>query len=146
MQRLSHKVRDHLFRRAPFHSNFSFRNSIPERAFERIAEEWRRLGYPFEHLVPSLATSIGSSADRPAALAELMGIVVNGGIRRPTHRISDLHFAQGTPWETALRPTPVVGERVMARDFDRQVAELQVRAAILNRFTQLGTPVTVRVG
>jgi hypothetical protein len=34
----------------------------------------------------------------------------------------------------------------MARDFDRQVAELQVRAAILNRFTQLGTPVTVRVG
>ena len=31
-------------------------------AFERIAEEWRRLGYPFEHLVPSLATSIGSSA------------------------------------------------------------------------------------
>ena len=33
-----------------------------------------------------------------------------------------------------------------ARDFERQVAELQVRAAILNRFTQLGTPTTVRVG
>ncbi|MBB5020411.1 hypothetical protein HNQ59_003730 [Chitinivorax tropicus] len=31
----------------------------------------------------------------------------------------------------------------MARDFDRQVAELQVRAALFNRFTQLGTPVTV---
>ena|SRR5471032_1470373 len=31
----------------------------------------------------------------------------------------------------------------MARDFDRQVAELQVRAAILNRFTRLGTPTTV---
>jgi hypothetical protein len=30
-----------------------------------------------------------------------------------------------------------------ARDFDRQVAELQVRAAILNRFTRLGTPTTV---
>ena len=40
----------------------------------------------------------------------------------------------------------MMGERVMARDFDRQVAELQVRAAILNRFTQLGTPETVRVG
>mgnify|MGYP002662067459 FL=1 len=37
-------------------------------------------------------------------------------------------------------------ERVMARGFERQVAELQVRAAILNRFTQLGTPTTVRVG
>jgi hypothetical protein len=31
----------------------------------------------------------------------------------------------------------------MARDFDRQVAELQVRAAILNRFTRLGTPTTM---
>ena len=38
------------------------------------------------------------------------------------------------------------GGRVMARDFDHQVAELQVRVAILNRFTQLGTPETVRVG
>jgi membrane peptidoglycan carboxypeptidase len=83
-------------------------------AFLDIHRRWARLGYPFGHLVPSLATALGSSGDRPAALAELMGIVVNGGIRRPTHRISDLHFAQGTPWETALRPTPVVGERVMA--------------------------------
>ncbi len=31
----------------------------------------------------------------------------------------------------------------MVRDFNRQVAELQVRAAILNRFTRLGTPMTV---
>jgi hypothetical protein len=34
----------------------------------------------------------------------------------------------------------------MARDFDRQVAELQLRAEILNRFTALGTPQTQRVG
>ena len=39
----------------------------------------------------------------------------------------------------------MLGERVMARAFDRQVAELQVRAALLNRFTHLGTPVMVRV-
>lgn len=32
---------------------------------------------------------------------------------------------------------------VLARDFERQVAELQVRAAILNRFTSLGSPTTV---
>jgi hypothetical protein len=48
--------------------------------------------------------------------------------------------------ETKMRCFKLLGERVMARDFDRQVAELQVRAAILNRFTQLGTPTTVRVG
>ncbi len=33
----------------------------------------------------------------------------------------------------------------MAGDFDRQVAELQVRAAILNHFTRLGTPETVHI-
>jgi hypothetical protein len=30
----------------------------------------------------------------------------------------------------------------MARDFDRQVAELLVRAAVLNGYTALGIPVT----
>ena len=39
-----------------------------------------------------------------------------------------------------MRCFKLLGERVMARDFDRQVAELQIRAAILNRFTALGTP------
>jgi len=48
--------------------------------------------------------------------------------------------------ETKMGCFKRLGERVMARDFARQVAELQVRAAILNRFTALGTPVTVRVG
>jgi Transposase DDE domain len=38
----------------------------------------------------------------------------------------------------------LLGERVMARDFERQVAELQIRAAILNRFTAHGTPLTQR--
>ena len=39
-----------------------------------------------------------------------------------------------------MRCFKLLGEQVMARDFDRQVAELQVRDAILNRFTGLGTP------
>jgi len=43
--------------------------------------------------------------------------------------------------ETKMRCFKLPGERVMARDFDRQVAELQV----LNRFTRLGTPTTVAV-
>jgi hypothetical protein len=47
--------------------------------------------------------------------------------------------------ETKMRCFKLLGERVMARDFDRQVAELQVRAAILNHFTRLGTPTTVAV-
>ena len=38
-----------------------------------------------------------------------------------------------------------LGERLMARTFDRQTAALHVRAALLNRFTRLGTPETQRV-
>jgi hypothetical protein len=39
----------------------------------------------------------------------------------------------------------LLGERVMAREFDRQVAELQIRAVILNRFVALGNPETQRI-
>ena len=47
--------------------------------------------------------------------------------------------------EIQMRCFKLLGERVMAREFDRQIAELQVRAAVLNRFTRLGTPITVSV-
>jgi len=33
-----------------------------------------------------------------------------------------------------------------ARDFDRQVAEFQIRVAVLNGFTALGIPLTDAVG
>ncbi len=36
----------------------------------------------------------------------------------------------------------LLGQTLMARDFDRQTAELQFRIAIVNRFTALGIPVT----
>ncbi len=38
----------------------------------------------------------------------------------------------------------LLGEYAMARDLDRQVPKLQIRAALLNRFAQLGLPHTVR--
>lgn len=38
-----------------------------------------------------------------------------------------------------------LGHSLMAKAFDRQVAEVQIRAAIFNRFTALGTPTTARV-
>ena len=38
-----------------------------------------------------------------------------------------------------------LGERVVARTFERQVVELHIRVALLNRFTQLGRPQTVPV-
>jgi membrane peptidoglycan carboxypeptidase len=83
-------------------------------AFLDIHRRWARLGYPFGHLVPSLATALGSSGDRPAALAELMGIIENDGIRQPTLRIDSLNFATGTPYETRFASGGEQGERVMA--------------------------------
>ena len=38
------------------------------------------------------------------------------------------------------------GQRLKARDFDRQVAEIQVRIAVLNGDTVLGIPITEAVG
>ena len=83
-------------------------------AFDRIHDEWRRLGYPFERLTPSYATAIGSSGDRPAALAELVGVLLNDGVRRPSSRIEELRFAAGTPYEVVLRPRGGDAERVLA--------------------------------
>jgi hypothetical protein len=40
----------------------------------------------------------------------------------------------------------LLGQRLMARNFDRQVAEFQVRVAVLNGFTALGIAVTEVVG
>ncbi|MGV8333852.1 hypothetical protein ACV339_31220, partial [Pseudomonas aeruginosa] len=39
-------------------------------AFLDLHQQWKKLGYPFDPLVPSYATALGSSGDRPAALAE----------------------------------------------------------------------------
>ena len=38
------------------------------------------------------------------------------------------------------------GQRLMVRDFDRQVAEIQARVVVLNGFTALGIPVTTAAG
>lgn len=96
-------------------------------AFVEIHRGWQRLGYPFASLVPSYATAIGSSGDRPAALAELMGILLNGGLRYGTVYIEDLQFAQGTPFETRLQRKATPPEQVLAPE----VADTARRALAL---------------
>ncbi len=103
-------------------------------AFEHVHESWRRVGYPFDRLVPSYATAIGSSGDRPAALAELMGIIVADGVRQPTVQIEGLHFAAATPYETQLaRAVPAEAERVLAPEV------AQVLKAALVQVVEQGT-------
>ena len=58
-------------------------------------------------------------------------------------RWSGYHRRSGV--ETKMHCVKLLGQRLMARDFDRQVAELQVRIAVLNGYTALGIPVTEAV-
>ncbi len=85
-------------------------------AFLEIHRNWKRVGYPFDSLIPSLATAIGSSADHPAALAELMGIILNDGVRMPTVLVERIRFAADTPFETVLERTPFKGEKIFSRE------------------------------
>ncbi len=64
--------------------------------------------------MPSLATALGASGDRPSALAELVGIILNDGVRLPTRRIDTLHFAADTPYETRFVADASRARRVMA--------------------------------
>src|SRR5262249_55175395 len=83
---------------------------IEEDAFNRMTPYWRRLGFPFATLTPSLATAIGNSSDRPSALAELMGIIANDGVRLPTHRFEEFRFGAGTPYHTVFRANEAKGQ------------------------------------
>lgn len=93
--------------------NIRIKQMLEEDAFKLIHQRWARLGYPFPSLVPSYATALGSSADRPDALATLVGIIQNDGVLRPSARIRALHFAAGTPYETRFERRPEPAVRVM---------------------------------
>jgi cell division protein FtsI/penicillin-binding protein 2 len=117
-----------------------------EDAFHVIHQRWRKLGYPFDSLVSSYATAIGSSADRPAALAELMGIIVNDGVRMPTVKIAALHFAPGTPFETRMVPTASRPERVLAPQIAATVRNALLSVVERGTARRLGTSLTVADG
>lgn len=96
-------------------------------AFQEIHKRWRRIGYPFGSLVPSYATAIGSSADRPAALAELMGVIANDGVKLPPITLTRLEFAEGTPYHSILKRKRPESVRI----FPVEVAQV-VKQALLN--------------
>jgi membrane peptidoglycan carboxypeptidase len=96
------------------------RTLIEEAAFREIHKAWKRQGYPFDSLVPSYATTIGVSGDTPAALADLMGMIVNNGVRNPNIKIERLHFGANTPTETVMARETAPGQQVI----DPEIAAL----------------------
>ena len=126
------------------------RTRIERDAFTRMVPSWRRLGFPFETLVPSYATAIGSSADRPTALADLMGIIVNDGLFRPVRVLERLRFASETPYYTALEASPDSSQRVMTAEAARvlrgvlaQVVEEGTARRIRGAFAENGDTLVV---
>lgn len=127
------------------------RSLLEVEAFLEIHKVWKRLGYPFDSLVPSYATAIGSSADRPSSLTELVGIILNGGIKYPVVRINELQFASGTPYETLLKRKESDGQRVLppeictvVRNALVDVAERGTAQQIRGAFIKSdGTPIPV---
>ncbi|MFA5082732.1 MAG: transglycosylase domain-containing protein [Hydrogenophilaceae bacterium] len=95
-------------------------------AFQEIHQRWRRLGYPFASLVPSYASAIGSSADRPAALAELIGIVLNDGVKLSPVTLKRLDFAAGTPYHTVFASRAPASERVIPAEVARVVRQAMI--------------------
>jgi membrane peptidoglycan carboxypeptidase len=96
--------------------NVRIRELIEQDAFDRLLQDWKQQGYPFARLVPSLATVIGSSGDRPDALAALMGIILNGGVKQPTTDLERVRFAASTPYETEMTYRPDASTRVMSAE------------------------------
>jgi membrane peptidoglycan carboxypeptidase len=123
------------------------RRRIEEDAFDRMLPYWQRLGFPFKRLVPSLSTAIGSSSDRPIALAELMGIILNDGVRQPMVKITRLKFAAGTPYETQFQRQPLRPEQVMhplvARALNKTLASV-VEGGTASRLRNAFAPVDGR--
>ena len=111
---------------------------LEKEAFAKIQVAWKRLGYPFEKMTPSYASSIGASGDRPAALAELVGILMNNGLRLPIVRFDTLQFAAGTPYETLMQMPETEGQQVMLPE-----VAAAARDALVN-VVERGTAVRVR--
>jgi membrane peptidoglycan carboxypeptidase len=126
-----------LFKSRNLHKqNKRIRMLLEEDAFDRVLQDWRRQGYPFGHLVPSYGSAIGSSGDRPDALAELMGIVLNDGVRLPNVDLQRLHFAAGTPYETELTLTPEP-QRVLTPEVARTVRQALIGVVMDGTATRL---------
>ncbi|MCX8012417.1 MAG: penicillin-binding transpeptidase domain-containing protein, partial [Desulfobacterota bacterium] len=131
--------------------NLRIKALLEKKAFTEIHRNWKSLGYPFGSLVPSLATTIGSSSDRPISLAELIGIIINKGIYKPTFSLPRLHFAIGTPYETQFSQITPPGKRVMSPEVARvlkealvQVVEQGTAQRIKNTFIRLdNTPMEI---
>jgi len=80
----------------------------------------------------------GQQIPRTGAMATMERISPQEPRRNQPSRDHALHNPAGQ-WMHCVK---LLGQSLMARDFDRQVAEIHIRAAVLNGYNTLGIPVT----
>ena len=110
-------------------------------ANERVSWMGVSSGFVAQSRLPRLVASWHDGTPRvprraarpPTAYNAALNLRVSGA-RLPPQKLG---------WTTQMHGFKRLGARVMARTFERQVAELHGRVALLNRFTQLGRPTTV---
>jgi hypothetical protein len=107
-------------------------------AFNKILSYWKKVGYPFNHIVPSLATSIGSSGDRPTSLSRLIGMIINDGKLCPERRFTSIKLGKDTPYYTHLVPSKGKCTQVINKD----VADIVFEA--INQVVKRGTAIRIR--
>ncbi len=111
---------------------------LEQAAFLEIHKRWQAVGYPFPSLVATYATALGSSGDKPAALADLVSLIQNDGVRLEPLRVLGMRFGAGTPYETALESVAPVPVRVLSTEVARTT-----RAA-LRSVVEEGTAIRVK--
>lgn len=90
---------------------------------------------------------IGDAPIRPELLAQFPVDLDMASITAPSHGLpANRCRATDALCEPKIRVAKLLCQNLMARDFDRHAAEFQVRVAVLNGFTALGSPVTKVVG
>lgn len=105
--RASKEIRQHAYSWLFTTSNTQAQDSriktlVEQESFKHVLAQWQKLGYPFTYMVPSLASALGSSGDRPIALADLVGIIMNDGVKLPLVRLEEVHLASETPFDVSL--------------------------------------------
>nr|WKF62012.1 hypothetical protein HUO10_006544 [Paraburkholderia busanensis] len=100
------------------------------RAYDAIGKSWQALGYPFANLTPSYAAAIGASGDRPAALAQLIGVIAADGNKLPTESLTRIDFAKDTPYETHFQRAAVAPQQQVSPEI-ASVVRVLLRDVVL---------------
>ncbi|MFV0411550.1 MAG: transposase, partial [Paracoccus sp. (in: a-proteobacteria)] len=96
-------------------------------------------------IIPPRKNARPSKPDSPGAVARNEALRASERFGRTTwRRWSGYHRRSRV--ETKMHCVKLLGQRLAARDFGRQLAEFQIRVGVLNGFTALGIPVTEAVG